>query len=134
MLSNRALLRTTAHRRLITTTITNTRAAGPLQRRFASSTTPETSATKAIFPDTEFARERLQVTKHAKGTSDLWRKLTFYVVPAAVILGSINAYVLWNEHWEHWAHDTPLEERTEYPYQNIRNKNFFWGDGDKTIL
>jgi hypothetical protein len=25
----------------------------------------------------------------------------------------------------------PLEERTEYPFQNIRTKNFFWGDGDK---
>jgi hypothetical protein len=25
----------------------------------------------------------------------------------------------------------PLEERTEYPYQNIRVKNFPWGDGDK---
>ena len=28
----------------------------------------------------------------------------------------------------------PLEERTEYPYQNIRVKNFPWGDGDKTLL
>lgn len=25
----------------------------------------------------------------------------------------------------------PLEERVEYPYQNIRTKNFAWGDGDK---
>jgi len=25
----------------------------------------------------------------------------------------------------------PLEERVEYPYQNIRTKNFTWGDGDK---
>lgn len=28
----------------------------------------------------------------------------------------------------------PLEERTEYPYQNIRVKNFPWGDGDKVSL
>lgn len=28
----------------------------------------------------------------------------------------------------------PLEERVEYPYQNIRTKNFAWGDGDKTLL
>jgi len=46
-------------------------------------------------------------------------------------LGSINAYNLWNEHWEHWSHLPPLEERVEYPYQNIRSRNFFWGDGDK---
>ena len=25
----------------------------------------------------------------------------------------------------------PLEERTEYPYQNIRTKNYQWGNGDK---
>jgi cytochrome c oxidase subunit 6a len=25
----------------------------------------------------------------------------------------------------------PLEERVEYPYQNIRTRNFPWGDGDK---
>lgn len=28
----------------------------------------------------------------------------------------------------------PLEERVEYPYQNIRTKNYQWGDGDKTLL
>lgn len=25
----------------------------------------------------------------------------------------------------------PKSEQPEYPYQNIRTKNFFWGDGDK---
>ena len=25
----------------------------------------------------------------------------------------------------------PMEERVEYPYQNLRTRNFFWGDGDK---
>ena len=25
----------------------------------------------------------------------------------------------------------PLEERVEYPYQNIRSKAYPWGDGDK---
>jgi len=28
----------------------------------------------------------------------------------------------------------PLEERTEYPYQNIRVKNFPWGNGDEVSL
>ena len=53
------------------------------------------------------------------------------VVIPCLILGSINAWNLWNEHWEHWSHMPPLEERVEYPYQNIRTKNFFWGNGDK---
>ncbi|KDN65251.1 putative cytochrome c oxidase subunit VIa [Colletotrichum sublineola] len=52
----------------------------------------------------------------------------------ALGLAAANAYVLWNEHWEHWSHLPPLEERAEYSYQNIRTKNFQWGDGDKTIF
>ncbi|KAK4145424.1 cytochrome c oxidase, subunit VIa [Dichotomopilus funicola] len=42
--------------------------------------------------------------------------------------------MLWNEHWEHWSHLPPLEERVEYPYQNIRTRNYQWGDGDKTAF
>ena len=53
------------------------------------------------------------------------------VAVPCLIIGSVNAWNLWNEHWEHWEHLPPLEERTEYPYQNIRTKNYFWGDGDK---
>ena len=48
-----------------------------------------------------------------------------------MIVASINAYRLYNEHWEHWAHLPPLEERVEYPYQNMRTKKYPWGDGDK---
>ncbi|KAK6208838.1 cytochrome C oxidase subunit VIa [Colletotrichum tabaci] len=52
----------------------------------------------------------------------------------ALGLAAANAYVLWNEHWEHWSHLPPLEERVEYSYQNIRTKNYQWGNGDKTIF
>ncbi len=48
-----------------------------------------------------------------------------------LIIASVNAYNLWTEHWEHWEHLPPLEERVEYPYQNIRTKNYFWGNGDQ---
>jgi hypothetical protein len=53
------------------------------------------------------------------------------VVIPSLIIASVNAWRLWDEHWEHKKHDVPLEEKVEYPYQNIRTKNFFWGDGDK---
>lgn len=63
------------------------------------------------------------------------RMLTLYsaVIPCLLISG-VNAYKLWNEHWAHWEHMEPLEERTEYSYQNLRTKNFFFGNGDETLL
>jgi len=59
------------------------------------------------------------------------RLTAFSVTIPCLIIASVNAYNLWTEHWEHWNHMPPLEERVEYPYQNIRTKNFPWGDGDK---
>ena len=53
------------------------------------------------------------------------------VVIPAILLAGLNAKNLWDEHWEHWDHMPPLEERVQYPYMNIRNKAFPWGDGDK---
>lgn len=55
------------------------------------------------------------------------------MIPSLIIAG-VNAWRLWDEHWEHKSHEPPLEERVEYPYMNIRTKNFFWGDGDKVGL
>jgi hypothetical protein len=55
-------------------------------------------------------------------------------VPPCLLLAGANAYYLWNEHWSHWEHMPPLEERTEYAYQNIRTKNYQWGNGDKVRL
>lgn len=52
------------------------------------------------------------------------------MIPAIIISG-VNAWRLWDEHWEHKSHEPPVEERVEYPYMNIRTKNYFWGDGDK---
>lgn len=60
-------------------------------------------------------------------------KLISATIPC-LLIASCNAKVLWDAHWAHWDHMAPLEERTEYPYQNMRTKNFFWGDGDKTLL
>ncbi|KAL1582495.1 hypothetical protein WHR41_08828 [Cladosporium halotolerans] len=84
--------------------------------------------------DNAFNRERAAVKQHAADTSGTWRKLSIYVVIPSIILAGVNAYRLWNEHWEHWAHGPALEDKVEYPFQNIRTKNYFWGDGDKTLF
>ncbi|GAB0133106.1 hypothetical protein EsDP_00001522 [Epichloe bromicola] len=95
----------------------------PTQRRFASTST-----------ENEFIKERQHIKDHAKSTTELWRKISIYGVPVFLVAAGVNAWVLWKNHWEHWSHMPPLEERTEYPYQNIRTKNFQWGDGDKTLF
>ncbi|KAI9799442.1 MAG: hypothetical protein M1825_004542 [Sarcosagium campestre] len=60
--------------------------------------------------------------------------MTGSVAVPCLIVASINAYNLWVEHWNHWDHMPPLEERVQYPYMNIRNKKFPFGDGDKTLF
>ncbi|KAK4539835.1 hypothetical protein LTR36_010296 [Oleoguttula mirabilis] len=55
------------------------------------------------------------------------------IVIPCLIIAAVNAWRLWGEHWEHAAHE-PIEDRVEYPYMNIRTKNYFWGDGDKTLF
>lgn len=65
---------------------------------------------------------------------DTWRKLSIWVAIPCLIISGVNAWRLWNEHWEHQAHLPPVEERTEYPFMNIRNKAFPWGDGDKVRI
>ncbi|QIW99297.1 hypothetical protein AMS68_004815 [Peltaster fructicola] len=84
--------------------------------------------------DNAFNRERAAVKAHAAATSDLWRKLSIYVVIPSLIIAAVNAWRLWDEHWEHVAHGPPISERVEYPYMNIRTKAFPWGDGDKTLF
>ncbi|KAK4232301.1 cytochrome c oxidase [Podospora fimiseda] len=96
------------------------------QRRFASTGGPAN--------EIPFVRERRHVREHAVGSTELWRKISIFAVPPALLLSGLNAYWLWNEHWEHWSHMPPLEERVEYPYQNIRVRNFSFGDGDKTLF
>lgn len=80
------------------------------------------------------ARSLAQIV-HLVGGLDQWfwsERLTRYSVTIpCLIIASVNAWNLWNEHWEHWEHMPPLEERVEYPYQNIRTKNYFWGNGDE---
>ncbi|CAJ2503952.1 Uu.00g113460.m01.CDS01 [Anthostomella pinea] len=88
-----------------------------LQRRLAST-------------ENAFVKERQAVKEHAGESTER----TNSGIPPCILLAGLNAYNLWTEHWEHWSHMPPLEERVEYPYQNIRSKNFPWGNGDETLF
>jgi hypothetical protein len=94
---------------------------------------PYSQESRAVHEE-QASRSPRRPFRHHKTNScvlDLWRKLSIYVVIPALCIGAVNAWRLWDEHWEHKSHEPPVEERTEYPFMNIRTKNFFWGDGDK---
>lgn len=83
-------------------------------------------------------KEQLSATQHhAEGTSSLWRKISYFVALPAIVATAINTYFVEAEHAEHRAHLAHVSDEDwpiQYDYQNIRTKNFFWGDGDKTLF
>ncbi|KAI5801691.1 cytochrome c oxidase, subunit VIa [Peziza echinospora] len=81
-----------------------------------------------------FYKQHEDIRHHAAGASELWRKLSIYIIPPVLTVSTINAYILWNEHAEHVKHEPALEDKVEYSYQNIRTKNYPWGNGDQTIF
>lgn len=83
-------------------------------------------------PATE-ARKQCPLPAYRRARTRTDRAVSSVCIPA-LALAAANAYILYKKHWEHWSHMPPLEERVQYPYQNIRTKNFPWGDGDKTLL
>ncbi|KAF2176174.1 COX6A-domain-containing protein [Zopfia rhizophila CBS 207.26] len=102
-----------------------------IRRRMYSSEAPK-QFTGA--EDNEFNRERARIKAHAAESGETWRKLSLYVAIPALIIAGVNAKLRWDAHWEHVAHGPALEDKPEYAYQNIRTKNFWWGDGDKTLF
>lgn len=86
----------------------------------------------------EAFKNELEVSQHhAQGTSKLWIKISAFVAAPAVALTAVNTFFVEKEHAEHREHlkHVPDEEwPRNYDYMNIRNKPFFWGDGDKTLF
>jgi len=105
-----------------------------LFKRIVPFSRPFVQQSRGVKYTTEFALERQGVKDHAHGTADLWRKVTVYIACPAIILSLLNAWKLYSEHHNHSAHGPLPEDKIEFPYQNIRVKNFFWGDGDKTLF
>ncbi|CCF57287.1 hypothetical protein KAFR_0C02940 [Kazachstania africana CBS 2517] len=113
-------------------------------RRYATSSSKlPPYALKPAFgaPNKEAARmfkESISATEsHAKGTSNLWMKISYWVAGPAILLAAINTYFVEKEHLEHRKHLEHVPDKDwpkDYEFMNIRSKPFFWGDGDKTLF
>ncbi|CDK27215.1 unnamed protein product [Kuraishia capsulata CBS 1993] len=106
-------------------------------RRFAS--VGEQQAFKPANPEAAKAfKAHIEAeTHHAQGTSSLWKKITYFVAFPGIALTAVNTYFVEAEHAHHREHTKHLSDDEwplDYPYQNVRKVDFFWGDGDKTLF
>ncbi|KAL0951330.1 hypothetical protein HGRIS_008035 [Hohenbuehelia grisea] len=79
-----------------------------------------------------FTAQQAAIEHHAEGTTELWRKVSFYVCFPAVAVCVAWVYNAEAAHAEHEAHvraenDGHLPEIPEYEYMNRRVKPFPWG-------
>ncbi|ANZ75284.1 BA75_02821T0 [Komagataella pastoris] len=84
-----------------------------------------------------FKKHLDDVYHHSKGTTALWKKISYFIALPAIALTAVNTYFVEAEHAEHRAHNRHLSDEEwpkAYPYQNVRRVDFFWGDGDKTLF
>lgn len=86
----------------------------------------------------EAFKAQLKATEHhARDTTALWKKISIFIAGPAILATAINTYFVEAEHAEHRKHLAHVSDEdwpVQYDYQNIRTKNFFWGDGDKTLF
>lgn len=64
------------------------------------------------------------------GSTKTWKMLSFFVAIPGVLFCMVNAYQGEMEHKAH-AHRA---EFLAYPHLRIRNKPFFWGDGNHSLF
>ncbi|KAG7777464.1 hypothetical protein KL930_000363 [Ogataea haglerorum] len=114
------------------------RQARVIGRRFNSSVQNEPAFKKADPAKAkEFIEHYEAVIHHSEKTSNLWKKITYFVAFPVIALTAVNTYFVEAEHAHHREHTKHLSDEEwpkDYPYQNIRRKDFFWGDGDKTLF
>lgn len=84
-----------------------------------------------------FKKAHKEKVHHSEGITNLWKKITYVVALPAILLTAIPVGNIEMHHAEHRKHlrELPDEEwPVQYEYQNVRQKKFFWGDGDKTLF
>jgi len=96
----------------------------PRARKFSS--TAEEAAKKA------WLEKEADAKVHANETTDLWRKISFYVCAPGIVVCTLwvrNVEKEHAEHEEHLKHENggQLPETPSYEYLNIRHRPFPWG-------
>ncbi|KAK9382105.1 cytochrome c oxidase, subunit VIa [Kockiozyma suomiensis] len=85
-----------------------------------------------------FIDEEVAVEEHAGATAGLWYKISLFLAIPLCAAAIYRSYGMEKEHIHHLKHDAEHYDEdsapNEFVYQNIRNKDFFWGDGDKTAF
>ncbi|KAK9461612.1 cytochrome c oxidase subunit VIa-domain-containing protein [Lipomyces oligophaga] len=84
-------------------------------------------------------REQLEAVQHHAGeTSNTWAKITFFLAIPLCVIACARSYKMESEHIAHVKHEyehfNEDDAPAELPYMNVRAKDFFWGDGDKTLF
>ncbi|CUA68421.1 hypothetical protein RSOLAG22IIIB_06381 [Rhizoctonia solani] len=74
----------------------------------------------------DYFAERAAVKAHAAETTELWRKISFYVCAPIILVGSIYVKRAEDAHHAH-LHEHGRHEPPNYQYLNKREKPFPWG-------
>ncbi|KAK9455999.1 cytochrome c oxidase, subunit VIa [Dipodascopsis uninucleata] len=84
-----------------------------------------------------FIAEQEAIMHHAAQTSSLWFKVSVFLAAPLVAFSLVRSYKMESEHishLKHHSHEEEEDEPPELPYKNIRNKDYFWGNGDETAF